>query len=1094
MFYRKFGIRRMEQLVKPVLHSVNTFFLPFNSAVHYVPEDETSHGIAPDSIFLQRYKRMVMVDHVLQQSEHKGDPRIKPVPVNSLILRYHTNYRRARRVKEREMALKDRKMLYVVNHAIAPEMYRYLESNPFTPYNKWYNGYATLWDQAESLAKISDRNQFIELKVPAVLPPPTLLMRASQGMTRALLAKFNTPELLSLLDVWLWLGEDTRKDSLMGRLSPENYSKINIVWFEAGRWTLLNLGTLDSWRADGEGSGGAKLNPFAIQRRFLRLMMSITEARSVAGAAEADEIEEPITTEDDDKERLDDQPVETAPVEEVGEVETTREIDLAPPAPEIEQPVTQKRLVMGAVKTPSVVAKPKAEPKAKMSVSHDDDVLTDTDDTEDTAVEIPVSDSDIDKDLEQLEIMAVDAPVVETEATIQYTPYKPPADSLDAGVVKAADAIAKKGLITAAEHRRFVKLSSRFKEIPNPYTKKGTLADLTVIKPEEVAVAQKTPIAESIKGVTDDSMLSSSLKDLDRRYLKEVLPKDIVSAVLNVQKAGVAVQNYEVQRVADMNDDFEVHSVKLTPVIGSPSTIRFRLPVVDENGTYLSGGVRYKMRRQRGDVPIRKIAPDEVALTSYYSKMFVGRSERAVFNYTNWLLNAVTARGIDSNDTSITDVRMAKVFDHEVDVPKTYSILARRFTGFTAGKYQMFFDYHKRKDFFGERVVAEVETKKVKLIPIGKGGDELVMLDWADQVHIVNMKKPQDVRHVGDIESLLGIPKESRPLEIAEVSIFGKAIPIAFILGHEVGLGNLIATLGAKVRRVGKHERYELADNEYTVKFQDETLIFDRNDKKSALIFGSLNRYHKDIKRYSVYLFDKREVYQIILDNNGLAARYPREFDLMFKMWVDHITKEILEEMKEPTDLVGLLLRACEMLTTDQHPAAIDNNYMRDKGYERFAGLAYNEIVKAMRVYNSKAANATATVDLNPEAVWSVIRDDATVAVIEESNPIHNLKEKEVVVYRGSGGRSARSMTADARVFHRSSMGVVSEATSDSADVGTIVYLTADPNYKSLRGTIRPLDTVKGNASKLLSTSALLAVGSENDDWKSVVLNSVKIT
>jgi hypothetical protein len=57
-----------------------------------------------------------------------------------------------------------------------------------------------------------------------------------------------------------------------------------------------------------------------------------------------------------------------------------------------------------------------------------------------------------------------------------------------------------------------------------------------------------------------------------------------------------------------------------------------------------------------GVLPIRKIAPDRVALTSYYGKTFVFRSEKKVNNYGWWLQNKITEIGLDTNDIRVVDL------------------------------------------------------------------------------------------------------------------------------------------------------------------------------------------------------------------------------------------------------------------------------------------------------------------------------------------------------------------------------------------------------------------------------------------------------
>ncbi|MFO5574824.1 hypothetical protein ACLBPA_29250, partial [Klebsiella pneumoniae] len=70
----------------------------------------------------------------------------------------------------------------------------------------------------------------------------------------------------------------------------------------------------------------------------------------------------------------------------------------------------------------------------------------------------------------------------------------------------------------------------------------------------------------------------------------------------------------------------------------------------------MSNGVTYRQRLQRADIPIRKVNPRKGALTSYYNKTFVTRSERAENNFDNWLIRAITNRALDGSDMSVHSV------------------------------------------------------------------------------------------------------------------------------------------------------------------------------------------------------------------------------------------------------------------------------------------------------------------------------------------------------------------------------------------------------------------------------------------------------
>lgn len=1075
LYYRNRGIRLMQQLTRPTTTPLSHLVLPVGSIYHYFSHDPNEVSLDPDDIMVQMTKPPILVDHVLDMlyTTPAGNPRPVQIQTTPLIQAYHAQHKQFKRMSSNLGMLKQPRTLLVVGYNLVAAKYRYVE-NYQTDYNRWLNLYRTMLVNIGNLATSSERQQFIHLEIPSQLPPISLLTRMVDATNRQLLDRFNTDALRMIADLWHWVGEDRTTVSGLAVLGDEALNKLNIVMTHGGVWSVINLGVLNSWRIGEDGraraAGLTRLAPAVLQRRFLRLLMSIVETGTVGVDKDTvvEEVDAPVVVNDEvEATSASDIEVELAPVET--DPARIADYDLAIPS--------------GGAVVSGVNKQPTRQTLGDIIKTGVSDLKGD-----DTAVEdLPeYSDADIERDLEQLEVIEQS---ISKDRITAYKPYTPPGDGLEDGVRATADAVARVGMLSAAEHRRITRLASRYKDIRNPYRPEGRFEELLTIKPEDLEVKLDTPIAPTISGVTEPSMLSSSLTRFDRKYINDVMPKDIASAVTNLQRAGVVVQDYQIQRVDDYSDSFEIHTVKLVPVIGKPTTVRFQIPRVNESGTFKAGGVQYRMRKQRGDVPIRKTAPDTVALTSYYSKLFVVRSERAVFNYSDWLVNQIVSRGIDADDKTVVNIRMADCFDHLAHLPRTYSTVSKRVVGFSSGEYAFNFDWPARDAFFGEDVVkAIVKTdnkSNMRYVPVAKYIDGvLVMAMDGEMFRVSQTDAKAGMVSIGTLEDYLGLPLERKPVEIAEVDIFGKTIPVGFILAHQVGLGNLIATLGVEVRRVRTGSNYNLTTDEYMVRFEDEVIIGKRSDTVAAMLLGGFNRYHRETKRYSVYAFDKPDIYGNVLEANGIGARHLREFELMFKLWVDPITRGLLVEMHEPTDLFRLFLSACEKLTYDYHPAQMNTEYMRDKGYERISGMVYFELVKAMRTYNAKPMNANASVDLNPQAVWMSMLQDQTVMPIEESNPIHALKEQEVVVFGGSGGRTGRSMTEKHRGFHRSNVGLVSEATVDSGDVATITYLTADPNYTSLRGTSRQMgdgDLYK-TPTKTVSTSMLLAPGLDKDD------------
>tara|TARA_B100000929_G_C15500589_1_gene417299 strand:- start:529 stop:2298 length:1770 start_codon:yes stop_codon:yes gene_type:complete len=168
------------------------------------------------------------------------------------------------------------------------------------------------------------------------------------------------------------------------------------------------------------------------------------------------------------------------------------------------------------------------------------------------------------------------------------------------GIMERAEELASEGVISAAEYKRYERIAQSQSELRNPYTGKGSIRESSLVTPEDVAIEAPTKLVDN-DAVLDKSMLETTLQDFDRRYVKNVLPKDTINCVMGITNAGVAVTSYEVERVEDVANEYEIHTVKLNPVRGKSSTIRFKLPVVNENGIYIANGIEYKLRKQRVD-------------------------------------------------------------------------------------------------------------------------------------------------------------------------------------------------------------------------------------------------------------------------------------------------------------------------------------------------------------------------------------------------------------------------------------------------------------------------------------------------------------
>lgn len=1052
-WYRKHGVRMLTQLTSPPTNPYMELNLPKNSVFHWFGYEYGDQvGLNQDDQIAKNVERLIYATNVEQyiQEDVVGNPRNLPIVTSAMTREYYHQNKRIRMLKGGIGDINDEKCLIVYNYGLLNDHYKYTGTMTHE-LDRWLNYNRTIYNMIARLTKQSNRQHFLEIEVPLIIPPLTAIMAAEDGLDKDTLRKLTTSsdwqvaEFFNLIatNYHAYIFKDIANDT-------DALNKINIILKANSYYAVINLGLLHSFTVAQDGSVDKGLQ-LKIGKRFLSSLINLRSGQidvtsDITGSDAKDRLIQEMNSNksqdnDDDDDAIHSGKQQSA-IKVIEDNEDSGSIDKDDPFAQFKEPVDKKKLDV------------KVDDLDKSDADMDDDI-----------------DSVIDKQLQELET----ADLVHESDEGPYKPYTAPIKTPEEIIKEKAIEYQKAGILTPGEVLGIEKRSKKIATLKDPRGTNKTFIESIQISPEELTLNNDKPIVPpNIKGVVDKSMTYSSINKMDSQYIDNTMNKDIGQMVTSLQKAGIMVLDYTVERKTDISSDYEIHKVKVHPVGGVESTITFKVPKVNRDGTFTINNVRSKMRKQRVDMPIRKISPDEVSLTSYYSKLFIMRSPRKRFNYSYWVSNEIVAASISDEGSIIGNVKLNNVYDQHYKTPRAYSAIAMRIASFEAKGFTFLFDVSKLKENFGIDY-----DEKAKFIAVAKNSKGAILyLDYQNQLF-----DGKDI--IGRFEDFIGLDTTKMPSDMVEISLFGKDVPIVLVLGYQLGLGNLLKTLKVPYKLYPRREQISLAANQSAITFADVKLVFENTNPVNSLIINGLKRLASPTIKINFYDFDKRNIYNDAFNQLGIPLRYLKEIPLMFDMWVDHITKEILEEMGEPTDLVFLMLRAVELITTDEFPEANDTTYMRDRGYERVSGIIFSELVTAMRKYNSKPINRKNVFELHPDAVWYAVLQDQSVIITEESNPIHACKEQEIVVYRGAGGRSSLSMTAKDRKFHRNSIGVTSEATVDNSETGTVIYTSFNPNYTSIRGTSKPVDiTKKLEPAKILSTTSLINPGMENEDKK----------
>ncbi|MEM5877511.1 MAG: hypothetical protein QXF12_01400 [Candidatus Aenigmatarchaeota archaeon] len=625
------------------------------------------------------------------------------------------------------------------------------------------------------------------------------------------------------------------------------------------------------------------------------------------------------------------------------------------------------------------------------------------------------------------------------------------------------------GVISKSDLDKLENTVKNRKSMVSPYDNNIKLDDFKTKLSDIEINEEEFKIDVDVKNLSKEYFISK-IEKLDNVYINKLLKKDIVSVVSNIEKdqEGLIISDYKITTSKDSINSYELHEVTFKNIKNKEMTLKFKIPIVNEEGEYIVNGIKKRLRKQRSDLPIRKINPFRVALTSNYGKLFIDLTQSKSYNPFEYLVSHIKNRFIQGDDF-ILNIVPGNTFNNYMKLPNMLGYLSMNFISIDTKDY--LFDFSTKEYENGKYIVGYDKSDKNK-----------IYMDEDGRLYKDNNE------YLGDFFSIFSIDKFKLPKQYTNIKIMGTDIPLGLILSYYIGLDNLLAIYKSKYKLISSDKKYKKEDpREIVIDFLDYKMVILPSSYEASLIFNSLELVKDMFKSYDVKSFKDNNIYLNIIESyiKDVNIVHIREIQMLRNLFIDPITESVLIKINEPTDFVKLLIRANSLFKDTSHPDQNDPHYSIIRGYDRIPGLLYKQLIEALRRYKlsySKSANFS----LDPYEVWNKITTDNTNKLTEDINPILDLKEVETVTLTGSDGLSKDATPKELRRYHPNDLGLTSEATIDSSDVALNVYLSPFAKIENLRGMIskKPMD--EKEPYKTFSTSVLLAPMAEYDDPKRI--------
>ena len=647
-FILRQAVRSPIFLTNPIVIHSEDINLPRLSVLHYLDISSDIHFPTKDLIYFKDIpnNKKIPIWHI-EDLNYKED-------VTTLLNKYVTaeirkwqkeNIRTFKTVNLLETPNKDINLIGVFNYNLLKDKYKY-KTSLLSSYYKYSNLYKTYFDYVKQAINADiESTHFIKVELPTLIPSYNIINIILKFNTIKYSKIVKTDNFKLLLDIYKWLENNSRPNSVLANITDEESKRIIVEFVYKGYSSFLPLHVIRSICDESKLESKLKVAPLKVQRLFIIYLHKI-QAKVDKLLEEINKSNEPSLQEDQYKEELQESIEEEN--ENNGETDDSDIVDSTLDIPGtssddiyISNLVDNKKNIDKIQKVNKIDIN-----KLDLEISNLDNdkellkFINESEDEKEDSISNSIYEESIleiekesNKDVEEIPIKVNNSP--------EYIEQLTSEESLDNKFNLLLEEAKEFKTLSSTELKTLKKLYEQRKNLKSPYKQDTNIDEFKQIKKEDIQLEpEKLKLKINNELVTED-LKKEVINNLDKQYIDNVLQKDIVSVVTDIEKSGIIVKDYTIDKDISALGNYEIHRVTLRPLYGKESTIYFRLPKITSEGEFIGSGIKYTLRKQRTDLPIRKISPTKVALTSNYGKIFVFKTPRKAFNTDNFIVDSL---------------------------------------------------------------------------------------------------------------------------------------------------------------------------------------------------------------------------------------------------------------------------------------------------------------------------------------------------------------------------------------------------------------------------------------------------------------------
>lgn len=571
------------------------------------------------------------------------------------------------------------------------------------------------------------------------------------------------------------------------------------------------------------------------------------------------------------------------------------------------------------------------------------------------------------------------------------------------------------------------------------------LSDIEDIKSTHTPVQTKD-ISSSLR-TTNKHMNHVTFQNFEKTYNEKVMTKDITNAILSLNDKSIPmfVRDIKVNDTSDELNYKDTYTISLEDTNRKRHTVKVDIPKFLEDKFLYLGGNKKLIKKQNFLFPVVKTDADTVQIVTNYNKMFIRRVDTKSVSSIERLKKL-----LKDSDKLKSYFNFGNTISRNTDYVTTieYDELSKIITKFKSDNCMLFFNQQEAHQYMDDnQIVLPANT-----LMIGIENDRPIFVNTNTQVTVKGQKTIVDIilKHIDpELKTTFESIRTPRRLMYTKVKVMDQFITTIMLLGFWEGLTQVMRKMEVNFELVDTPPK-QLSPDQNILRFKDCWMVYKETVSQSLLLNG-LRLI--DTSMYNIADFDTMEPYMDYFIKIYGKASIGNALNNFYEFTIDPITKEILQDIDLPNDIVSLMIYAVNLLSDSQFVPEINQRLSRIRSNEIVPAILYEALAK--NYINYRNSNGKNKYSIPQDIVIKNLVGLKTVEDYSTLNPVLEMEMTHAISSKGFRGANLdQSYTIEKRMYDSSMIGIISPSTSPDGSVGVNKTLTCEPNITSVRGYV----------------------------------------